>query len=341
MQDKPRASGTLQRKRVRIPWPEDREFRILSIDGGGIRGILPAAVLSQVEKEWLQGASVAGHFDLIAGTSTGGIIALGLAAGLTAAEISRIYVERGREIFARPGLSSLRKNLSWFVHKQNTDALHRLVDEVFADKKFGDAQTRLCIPAADGKYGEVYVFKTPHHTDYKGDWKHEMAHIAKSTSAAPTYFKPVSQDEFLMLDGGIWASNPILVAVIEALTCFDIKPEQVRVLSLGCVEKRYRIGWMQRKLGGQFFWAKRIIDGCINLQSQSAVGQAGLLLGRDRILRIDSPPLAKTIDLDDWSRAHKELPEIAVRLAKKHGQEIKDNFLHSASERHEPFYRVA
>ena len=341
MQDKPRTSGTIQHKRVRIPWPEDRDFRILSIDGGGIRGILPAAFLSEVEKEWLQGGSIAGHFDLIAGTSTGGIIALGLAAGLTAAEISDIYVERGKEIFSRPGVSSLRRLLKWFVAKQDTEALHRLIDEIFSNKKFGDAGTRLCIPAVDGKYGEVYVFKTPHHTDYKGDWKHDMAHIAKATSAAPTYFKPVSHDEFLMLDGGIWANNPVLVATIEALTCFDVRPEQVKVLSLGCVENRYQIGWMQRKLGGQIPWAKSVIDGCINMQSQSAVGQAGLLLGRDHILRIDSPPLTRAIELDDWRRAHKELPGIAKDLAKQYGQQVKDSFLHSTSEKLVPLYKAA
>jgi Patatin-like phospholipase len=95
----PRSAGILLSRRSRLPWPADREFRILSIDGGGIRGIFPAAVLAGLEERFLGGNSVAGYFDLIAGTSTGGILALGLGAGLTAAELLELYVERGCEIF--------------------------------------------------------------------------------------------------------------------------------------------------------------------------------------------------------------------------------------------------
>ncbi len=80
-----RSSGALKRRRVPLPWPADQEFRILSIDGGGIRGIYPATFLAGLEERYLEGSSVAQYFDLIAGTSTGGIIALGLAAGLKAA----------------------------------------------------------------------------------------------------------------------------------------------------------------------------------------------------------------------------------------------------------------
>ena len=78
-----RSAGALQRRRVQQPWPKDRDFRILSIDGGGIRGIFPAAFLAGLEERYLGGASVAQYFDLIAGTSTGGSIAMGLAGGLT------------------------------------------------------------------------------------------------------------------------------------------------------------------------------------------------------------------------------------------------------------------
>src|SRR6185437_9167751 len=80
----PRSAGTQYTRRVRQDWPADRDFRILSIDGGGIRGILPLAFLAGLESAHLRGRSVADYFDLIAGTSTGGIIALGLARGLTA-----------------------------------------------------------------------------------------------------------------------------------------------------------------------------------------------------------------------------------------------------------------
>ena len=97
-----RSLGALEQRRVLLPWPEDRVFRILSIDGGGIRGIYPATFLAGLEERYLDGVSVAHYFDLIAGTSTGGIIAIGLAAGMKATDLRDLYVERGCEIFRYP-----------------------------------------------------------------------------------------------------------------------------------------------------------------------------------------------------------------------------------------------
>ena len=96
-----RSDGTLQTRRQPLAWPDGRPFRILSIDGGGICGILPASILAELETRFLGGRSVVECFDLIAGTSTGGIIALGLAHGLTAHEIKKFYIERGQKIFPR------------------------------------------------------------------------------------------------------------------------------------------------------------------------------------------------------------------------------------------------
>ncbi|KAF1042560.1 MAG: hypothetical protein GAK38_04275 [Xylophilus sp.] len=90
-----RSDGTIKHVRAKLPWPKDRLFRILSIDGGGIRGLFPAAYLAEIERRFLGGASIAKYFDMVAGTSTGGIIALGLATGKTAREISQVYTDRG------------------------------------------------------------------------------------------------------------------------------------------------------------------------------------------------------------------------------------------------------
>ncbi|MEP5761707.1 MAG: patatin-like phospholipase family protein [Litoreibacter sp.] len=94
-----RSDGTIQQKRVQQPWPKDRLFKILSIDGGGIRGVFPAAYLAELEKRFLGGASIADHFDMVAGTSTGGIIALALAKGMTAKAALDIYLNKGDRIF--------------------------------------------------------------------------------------------------------------------------------------------------------------------------------------------------------------------------------------------------
>ena len=108
-----RSDGILHRRRERLDWHSDQPFRILSLDGGGIRGIFSAAILADLESTYLGGDSVAEYFDLITGTSTGGILALGLAAGMTAGELLDLYITRGREIFP-PERRALRKIRQYF-----------------------------------------------------------------------------------------------------------------------------------------------------------------------------------------------------------------------------------
>src|SRR6516165_2361126 len=95
----PRSAGAIPHRRIPQAWPKDRPFRILSIDGGGIRGIFPAATVAAIERRYTNGNSVADYFDLAVGTSTGGIIAVGLGAGMDAASIRDLYLKRGPEIF--------------------------------------------------------------------------------------------------------------------------------------------------------------------------------------------------------------------------------------------------
>ncbi|QUL39078.1 patatin-like phospholipase family protein [Erythrobacter sp. JK5] len=112
-----RSDGTLVEQRVQLPWPTDKPFRILSIDGGGIRGILPAALLAEFESRHLDGRSAGEYFDLIAGTSTGGIIALGLSIGMRASEILKLYLDHGEAIFPpiRPLLAGLNRAFAFSI----------------------------------------------------------------------------------------------------------------------------------------------------------------------------------------------------------------------------------
>src|SRR6516164_1563755 len=153
----PRSAGSRATRRIPLDWDEDRYFRILSIDGGGIRGIYPAAVLAGLVKRYLGGRSIAGYFDLIAGTSTGGIIALGLSAGLTGADLRQLYLERGNEIFPPygPGLVGRvgRRLSAWrrfLRYSYDQEALARVVRERLGDLKLSAARTRLCIPSFEG-----------------------------------------------------------------------------------------------------------------------------------------------------------------------------------------------
>src|SRR5579872_2062552 len=174
-----RSDGTLQKRRIQLPWPADRPFRILSIDGGGICGILPAAVLAEVEARFLGGASVARYFDMIAGTSTGGIIALGLGHRKTAREIRDVYIERGGLIFppAGPFGRLLRRGRRISRYAYNRDALEQELRRMLGDTPFGLSEVRLCIPSFEGVHGEPWIYKTPHHPDYKKDRFERMVRV--------------------------------------------------------------------------------------------------------------------------------------------------------------------
>ena len=143
-----RSAGTLLERRVPLPWPEDKDFRSLSIDGGGIRGVFPAAFLAELEHRYLGGDSVASYFDLIAGTSTGGIIALGLAAGLCASDLRDLYISRGHEIFpptsdgvlALPGHWN-EKARRYFRYRYDSESLERIIKLTLGNRKFGEAKS--------------------------------------------------------------------------------------------------------------------------------------------------------------------------------------------------------
>lgn len=323
-----RSTGALKRRRVPQPWPDDQEFRILAIDGGGIKGIFPAAFLAGLEKRFLGGSSIARYFDLITGTSTGGIIALGLGAGFTAAELRDLYINRGLEIFPPQRWFGrlLGKARQFVLYRYDRDALARVLDATFGQKTFGESKSRLCVPSFDGRHGEVYIFKTPHHPVYKFDGRERMRKVAEATSAAPTFFRPLEDDGYSFVDGGVWCNNPIMVGLVDALACFDVPRERIRILSLGCGNNPYTVGTIKKRLGGLLAWYN-IIFAAMRLQSHNARGQADLLIGADRVLRVDAPERKKPIGLDDYVRASRELPPAASKALDKYGESAASLFL--------------
>lgn len=337
-----RSSGALKQRRVPLPWPEDRDFRILSIDGGGIRGVYPATFLAGLEQRYLGGDSVARYFDLIAGTSTGGILALGLAAGLRTSELRDLYVDRGCEIFPPVGsgvLGAAERRLmnvcQYFKFRYDRKALMRILRDTLGDRKFGEAETRLCIPSFDGRYGEVYIFKTPHHPDFHRDAKEPMTKVAAATAAAPTFFQPLEDGGYTFVDGGVWANNPIMIALVDALSCFSVSPERVRILSLGCGDDPYVVNEPKILRGGIWHW-RDVFNATMRLQSLNALGQAGLLIGADRIIRADASTSGDKIQMDDWTRAVAELPGAAEAALDELGPTVASTFLSEAAAPYTP-----
>ena len=308
-------------------------LRILAIDGGGIRGIFPAAVLAELERRYTGGRTVGEYFDLVAGTSTGGILALGLGAGYTAAELLDMYVGRGNEVFP-PLPDNLfgrlkglwRGGTHYIRYRYDRKGLDALLTDRLGSRLFGESRLRLVIPAFEGRHSEVFVFKTPHHPDYKTDRFERMVSVGLATAAAPAYYRPLEHNGYLLVDGGVWANNPVMLAVIEALTCFTVEPASIDVLTLGCGDDPYIVSSSQIRLGGLFFW-KDAIFAVMRLQSLAATNQARLLLGPPNVTRIDAPTNEQKIAMDDWKRSVSELVPAARVSADAAGDAIAARFL--------------
>jgi patatin-like phospholipase/acyl hydrolase len=213
--------------------------RILSIDGGGIKGVFPASFLATIEDSI--GGKVADYFDLIAGTSTGGVIALGLGLGFTATETLMFYEELGSTVFRGSRLLRYLRRLGFSKYSQKE--LRGALESIVSERKLGESTKRLVIPSLNLETGEVYIYKTSHHPRLERDYKEKVVDIALATTAAPTYFPTHrSAAGVPLIDGGVWANNPVGLAVIEAIGVLNWPRNSLRVLSLGCGTQPLDIG---------------------------------------------------------------------------------------------------
>lgn len=209
--------------------------RILSIQGGGVNGIFAARLLELIEERLRdegRPANAGAYFDLIAGTSTGGLIALGLAMRLPSSQIVDLYRRKSEQIFPSKGLVS--KALGYLFKKPWYDSAPLIAElkQVFGDRKLGEASSRVLIPTYRPGHG-VRVFKTAHHVNFKNDFKILARDIAAATAAAPMFFKPHRmEDGGLHVDGGVWANNPSLLAVAESIHYLGWERTKLDVLSI-------------------------------------------------------------------------------------------------------------
>lgn len=321
-------------RRERLPWLADRPFRILSLDGGGIRGVYTATMLARVEAKITNGKPIADYFDLIAGTSTGGIIALGLGLRKPVSEIQKLYVENGNQVF--PEFWSRHPKLKFFRQLfhvlHNHRVLERLLYTTFGDAKLGDSSARLVIPAFLGPETQIAVLKTDHHPDFQKDHLMAAWEAARATSAAPAFFAGHGNGDYVFLDGGVWANNPIMAAVVDTLSAYEVSREQIEVFSIGTGNAPYAISRFAVR-GGFFQWAE-IIKGAIFLTTDNAQAQATLLLGPERILRLEPTGEAAAIDLDDWQSAVDQLIPLAESDFVTHRANIEKFFTTPVEPRH-------
>jgi uncharacterized protein len=306
-----------------------RTFRVLALDGGGIKGVFTASFLASLEK--MTGERVVDHFDLIAGTSTGGIIALALALGLPASDILDFYTQHGPKIFPSVGL----KNCFWPVWRQyftkgkhDPCELRSALEEIFNKSKvttLADCRRMLVIPAFDADAGKIAIMKTPHKSDFLQDLHRTCVDVALATSAAPTYFPTHTlADGCSYLDGGVWANNPTLVAVLEAITHLSIRPNEIDVLNVGTTDEPFHISKSLKKKGAILRWRRRLIDLLMHAQADSAFNAAQLLIGL-KPLRVSASVAPNRFELDD-STDIPELKSLGVEAARTHERVVRERF---------------
>jgi patatin-like phospholipase/acyl hydrolase len=198
---------------ARMSEPLDR-FQILALSGGGFRGLYTAKVLADIEESI--GAPVATRFDLLAGTSIGGILALALALEIPAAKMVRMFEKQGGQIFKR------RFSLGGYLRAPYTQAsLGELLrsDDLFGLRTLGSCKHPVIVPAINYTTGRPVVFKTPHHHNFLRDHKHLVADVALATSAAPGYFPRHVFGNSQYIDGGLFANAPGLLGVHRIGEC--------------------------------------------------------------------------------------------------------------------------
>ncbi|MGA3008507.1 MAG: CBASS cGAMP-activated phospholipase [Opitutaceae bacterium] len=301
--------------------------QILAIDGGGFRGLFAAKCLAHWEET--TGKRTADCFDLICGTSTGGILALGLGLGIPANELVNFYLEDGRAMFPT---SPLARSTAWLRHWALPKLSRRPLRDALQcrlgrDALLGDSRTRLVIPSYDLSVQRPYLFKTDHHPDYKTDWKRPAWEVAMATSAAPTYYRyHASSWNTAYIDGGIWANNPSMVGAFEATEILGAAHKNIRILNLGTGIVRGGSGKpsFSRSLGIAG-WAGSISELILDANALSVAGIAERIY-RENYVRVAPAIDSAAVPLDRY--APQQLLSLAADRARFHAGAAETFFNH-------------
>jgi patatin-like phospholipase/acyl hydrolase len=243
--------------------------RILAIDGGGIRGLIPAVVLAEIEGR--SGRRTAELFDLIAGTSTGGILACGLTRpgenggpAFTAADLIGLYESEGPEIFHRSLVKRIESVEGYVDERYDDRGLNAALQRYLDGTRLSEAVCDLFITAYEIERRQAFFFRSSRaRTDPAYDFT--FVDVARATSAAPTYFEPVRVADaagaasYALIDGGVFALNPAMCAYAE-LSATGRRDEIDLVVSLGTGEHTRRLPYARVKDWGALEWARPILD---------------------------------------------------------------------------------
>ena len=259
-------------------------MKVLAIDGGGIRGLIPARVLAEIERRC--GRPAGELFDLVAGTSTGAIIACALTRPqpLTAERIARIYLDEGPQIFHRSLLKRITSVEGYLDERYDSDGLLESLRRHLGSTRLAQADPPVLLTVYDLERRRAMLLGA------RDDMS--MVDAAHSSAAAPSYFEPVRIGELTLIDGGVFATNPAMCAYAR----LDGDPELV--VSLGCGEHTRRLPYEQVRDWGRLEWARPALDVVFDGTADAVDIQLESLLGASYV-RLQTPLDEASDDLDD------------------------------------------
>lgn len=300
-----------------------KKFRILCLDGGGIRGLYSAQILKRMKKDC--NIDFYNDFDLIVGTSTGSILAGSIVKQIDIDKVIALYVNEGKNIFKKRWLS----RIGLFASKYNPNPLKEQLKAIFKNTTLGDIEKPLLINATDIGNSTQFVFKTTFNgqKDSNGNTKELvrdkeilLSDAILASSSAPIFFPPHKVGNFLLADGGLWANSPVLVALAEAKKIFKTEPNDVVVVSIGTgvEENDYHIntkwwgfltGWKREKL----------ISMILNLQTKTNNSLLQFLMPKENILRLTYTS-DRALPLDDVSQNENLLSKADKDFSDRHSE---------------------
>ncbi len=290
----------------------DKPLRILAIDGGGIRGIIPAVMLAAIEKQ--TGKPICELFDLIAGTSTGGILALGMVKPgqqpgkpqYAATDLLELYFKEGATIFPHSLWREIKSGKYTENEKYPSDGVESVLQKYFGDTRLKDALKNTLITSYEIQIRLPWLFRSDR-AFKDANFDFPMWQVARATSAAPTYFEPERIDKadksgfWALVDGGMYANNPAMLAYAEALHLFP--KGEVVVVSLGTGTHTQPIPYANAKHWGLIGWAKPVLDVVFDGVSRTTDYQIHQLLppdgARQRYYRFQTPLTIASDEMDN------------------------------------------
>jgi patatin-like phospholipase/acyl hydrolase len=302
--------------------------KVLSIDGGGIRGLIPATILSELEEQTR--TPIAELFDLIAGTSTGGILALGLVKPAddgrpeySAAQLAELYEREGKRIFNRSLWHAVTALGNLTEEKYEAGGLEAVLREYFGDVPLSRAVTETLVTSYELETREPWFFARHKALD-DPSFDFPMRFVARATSAAPTFFEPeelkATAPHGGLVDGGVFANNPAMCAYVEMK---KLRPDaDVLVVSLGTGQHTRPIHYAEAREWGLAHWAKPILSVVFDGVSDTVDHQMQILCG-ESYYRFQTELDIGSDDMDNTSATNLAALRVkAQQLIAEHGDAL-------------------